>query len=223
MGNVGLAVTVIAAVLLYPAAPAGTEKVSSGTQDFHRPTSLGVLCCDFCRSTGSGDGCYLVCPQGDGTRFDDICYAAIISIVVINDFGPVPGILPEGIWLVGATGGLTLCGNNGAINADSATSYYPPVGYTTISGAMKAGGCDLGLNVVAEGVIIGCPALLFAYPTKSPDINRDLIVDIIDLALFAPVYLGTQPYSQCMDYDCNGDVSLRDFALFGVHYLHRCQ
>ena len=140
------------------------------------------------------------------------------------DWGyPVPGISPEDIWLAGASGRLTLCGGSGVIDADSATSYFPPVGYTTISGAMKAGGCDWGLNVVVQGFVLGCPPLVLAYPTKSPDINGDLIVDIIDLALFAPVYLGTEPYSQCMDYDCDGDVSLIDIAIFGVHYLHRYQ
>ena len=75
--------------------------------------------------------------------------------------------------------------------------------------------------MIIQGVIVGCPAICLPYWVMSPDINCDLIVDIIDLALFAPVYLAG-PYTPCMDYDCDGVIGLIDFAIFGVHYLHRC-
>ena len=48
MGNLGLAVTAIAAVLFYPTAPAGIEKGSGGLPDKY-----------YCYSTASGGGVLL--------------------------------------------------------------------------------------------------------------------------------------------------------------------
>lgn len=116
---------------------------------------------------------------------------------------------------------MSLCGGYKSIDADSATSAFAPVGFTTISGTLIASGCSAGLHIIAQGCILGCPAIVLPDDVKSPDINGDLFVDIIDLALIPPVYLGTQPYTPCVDYDCNGTIGLIDYAYFGVHYLHR--
>lgn len=203
---------IAAALLCWQFMPAGVDNANSGI-------------IYSCSSTASGAGCcYLVCPQGDGTRFDDASCGAVISLTARDITGaPIPGIIANDIWVDGCTGGLCLCGGAGAITADSATSAFPAVaGSTTISGDLSAGGCDVGLNVIIQGVIVGCPAICLPYTVMSPDINCDLIVDIIDLALFAPVYLKSSPYTYCMDYDCDSTIGLIDFAIFGVHYLHRC-
>ena len=185
-----------------------------------QPANSGVV--NSCTSTAAGAGCcYLVCPQGDGTRFDDPGCNAIISLTA-RDIGgiPIPGILAADIWLIGCNDGICLCGGSGSINADSNTSAFVP-GFTTISGDLAAGGCDTGFYVVIQGVIVGCPATCLPYQIMSPDINCDLIVDLIDLAMFAPPYQ-SGPYDICIDYDCNGYLDLIDFAIFGIHYLHAC-
>jgi hypothetical protein len=204
-GSKGLLTLTVLGLLLWQLTPAGVSEVESGYFD--------------CTSTVSGaGGNVIVCPAGDGPRFDEM--GAIISVTVRSGGVGMPGIIPSDIWLIGSNNAVVLCGGSGAIDADSATSAFPPVGHTTISGALKAGGCDTGLCVVVQGEVIGCPPTVLPYSVRSPDFNGDGLVDIIDLALFSPVYLGTQPYSPCMDLDWDGIVGLIDLALFGTHYSH---
>jgi hypothetical protein len=171
----------------------------------------------------------MVCPQGDGTRFEDPGCAAIIELVARDATGAgIPGILATDIWLDGCTD-LCLCGGSGNINADSNTTAFtgpPPteIGYTTISGDMQAGGCDLdGLFVIIQGVIVCNGTVCLPYWVTSPDINCDLVVDIVDLALFATVYV-SQPggYDACYDFNCDGLINIVDFAIFSTHYTHTC-
>ena len=189
-------------------------------------TANGVMV-DPCRSTAQGVGCcYLVCPQGDGTRFDDPGCNAIITIVARDPGGaPISGIPPSDIWLIGCNGLLCLCGGSGAINADSATNSN---GETTISGEMAAGGCDFdGFAVVIQGWVLNDPAppcvtrLCLPYIVVSPDLNCDLVVDIIDLASFAAKYQ-VPACDPCIDYNYDGLCDLIDFSLFARHYLHIC-
>jgi hypothetical protein len=72
--------------------------------------------------------------------------------------------------------------------------------------------CPQGDNSVTPGPPGG---------TKSPDLNGDGIVDIIDLSIFALVYTSPpKPYLFCADYNCDGAVDLIDFSVFAIHYLH---
>ena len=204
---------IAAALLCWQFMPAGVNDANSGIVD-------------PCNSTAAGAGCcYLICPQGDGTRFDDIPECnAIISLTARDNTGaPIPGIIAADIWLDGCSGTLCLCGGSGSINADSATSAFPAVaGNTTISGDLAAGGCDLlGFVVVIQGVVVGCPPTCLPYTVVSPDMNCDLIIDIIDLAMFAAAY-PPNPYNACADFNCDGIIDIVDFAIFGVHYLHAC-
>ena len=58
---------------------------------------------------------------------------------------------------------------------------------------------------------------------RSPDINGDLIVDIIDFAIFGPGFPSPpKPYDPCLDYNCDGLVDIIDFSIFGQHFLHSC-
>jgi hypothetical protein len=183
-----------------------------------------------CSSEASGAGCcYLVCPQGDGTRFDDPACNAIISLTARDQFGiPIAGILATDIWLDGCTD-LCLCGGSGNINADSATSaYVGEEGNTTISGDMQAGGCERpipgeGLFVIIQGAVVCEGTLCLPYWVVSPDLNCDLVVNLVDLSLFAAVYV-IQPggYDPCYDLNCDGVINIVDFAVFAVHYTHGC-
>jgi hypothetical protein len=164
------------------------------------------------------------CPQGDGTRFDDPVFGGVVTLTARDIANiPIPGIIAADIWMVGCTDGISLCGGSGSINADSATSTFTP-GYTTISGDLAAGGCDLtGLYVVIQGVIVGCPPTCLSYWVTSPDLNGDLQVSLIDFSPFEIAYKA-QPgaYDPCMDFNCDGFVTLPDFAIFGIHWLHAC-
>lgn len=55
--------------------------------------------------------------------------------------------------------------------------------------------------------------------TKTPDLNGNAIVNIVDLAIFATGY-APNPYMYCADYDCNGIVNIVDFAIFAMHFGH---
>ena len=83
--------------------------------------------------------------------------------------------------------------------------------------------------VVVQGIIVedpgaGCVALCLPISAVSPDINGDLVVDLIDLAAFAVSYTAPpKPYVACLDYNCDGTlIDLIDFALFALHYTHAC-
>jgi hypothetical protein len=205
---------IAAALLCWQVLPMTVDTVNSGIVD---------ACSSSASSIG---GCLLICPQGDGDRLD--ATGATISVVVKDQAGaPIPGIPLADFWLMGCNDpGVVLCGGGGSINANAATDAN---GETEIPGAWAAGGCDsIGVLVVVQGVVLedvnaGCNALCLSLTVVSPDINADLIVDVIDLGLFSQSY--TSPphqYIACLDYNCDGVIDLVDFSLFSQHYLHSC-
>jgi hypothetical protein len=197
-----------AALLCWQLMPADTA--TSGIVD---PCLSSVAYCNV-----GGDQCMLVCPQGDGKTLaqggNEIC-------ITVNDNAgqPIQGILATDFWLTGCTN-LCLCGGSGSSNADSATN---SAGQTSISGTMAAGGCDTGVYVVVQGVVIGCPPTCLPIMIASPDISCDLIVNLVDFSLFTP-HFPSPPnvYDACKDYDCDGDIDLVDFSLFAQHWQHLC-
>jgi hypothetical protein len=53
----------------------------------------------------------------------------------------------------------------------------------------------------------------------TPGLNGDGFVGVMDLAMFAVVYV-QGPYDSSMDYNCDGVISITDFAIFAAHYFH---
>jgi hypothetical protein len=203
---------IAAAVLCWQFLPLATSTTSSGIPD---PCSLLISFVE------PGSRCWFICPQGDGqTLASGNNRIRIIAKDVIGQ--PIPGILASDFWLVGCEEQLCLCGGAGAIDADSATNDQ---GITTISGTMASGGCDLiGVFVVVQGIIAGCPPCL-SMTVVSPDLDCDEDVDLVDFALFAPTFNSTSPgppYDPCCDFDCDGDVDLVDFSQFAQHWQHTC-
>jgi hypothetical protein len=183
----------------------------------------GIIDACLSEATTAG-GCYMVCPQGDADRLD--ANGATISVVVNDNTGAgIPGVPAADFWLMGCNDpGLVLCAGGGAINADSATNAN---GETTISGQLGAGGCDsIGVYVVVQGVIVedvSCNPDCLAIIAASPDINGDLVVDLIDLSEFSKSYTSPpKQYLNCKDFNCDGVIDLIDFSLFSQHYLHQC-
>jgi hypothetical protein len=180
-----------------------------------------------CNCTAWGDGgYYFVCPSGDGDRFDDIGAIITVEVKDLADI-PIAGIPATDFWLIGCNDNLLLIGGSHSIDADSVTGAN---GQTTISGTMSAGGCDEGLAVIVQGVIIETPdglaILCLPYTVRSPDMNGangegDGIVDLLDLSIFAMNYLSPpKPYVTCVDFNGDGSVDLIDFSKFGQHYQH---
>jgi hypothetical protein len=174
-------------------------------------------------------GCFVVCPQGDGTQLGVIGSTIFIQAKDITG-APIAGIPAADFWLIGCNDQLVLCGGGGAINADSASNAN---GQTTISGDLAASGCDLGgVSVVIQGVVLleancSVPKCL-SITSVSPDLTGnggviDGAVDLIDLSVFAAGYTSPpKPYDACIDYNCDGVVDIIDFSIFAQHYLHVC-
>ncbi len=167
-------------------------------------------------TASSAGGTVLACPQGDGVTLASV--GATISVTVKdNTNAPIPGIPAADFWLIGVTNALNLCGGSGSSNADSASN---AAGNTTISGSVAAGGCDFGVKVVVQGVVINT---VVGVDVVSPDVNGSGAVDIVDLSQLGPGFNQTVPPADpCTDLDGSGLIDIIDLALFGQHWLHQC-
>jgi hypothetical protein len=136
----------------------------------------------------------------------------------------IPGIPAQDFWIIGWGDSICLCGGSGAIDADAASDAS---GDATISGALAGGGCDSGIQIVVQGIVIADPAdwtqpLCLPVVATSPDITCDLVVESADFSLFAQYFTGSLPYSPCADYNCDTFVESIDFSLFAQHFNHAC-
>lgn len=179
---------------------------------------------DLCLSTASAPGgCVFVCPGGDGQTL--AARGTVIDVTILGDNGdPIPNIQASDFWFVGCDGNMSLCGGSACINADGPTDSN---GHTTISGTIGAGGYAEGVNVVVMGIVIGCPEpTCLPITVRSPDMDANLVIDIVDLALFAPHYTSPpKPYNTQADFNCDGYVDILDLAMFAFHYgppAHLC-
>ena len=186
---------------------------------------------DPCNSTAStAGGVHFACPQSDG----DALGAAAISVTIRdNTNAPVVGIPAADFWLIGCNDLLVLCGGAGSINAVAATDAN---GQTTINGDIATSGCDSGVRVVCQGIVLGngaCAPLCLAIAVRSPDqknaaggaLPPDGVVSGSDFAFFGTSYQSPpKPYFACHDFVGNpyGTITVADFAKFGSHYNHKC-
>ena len=125
-----------------------------------------------------------------------------------------------------------LCGGSASSNADSATN---ALGKTTMGlGSLRAGGgppalgCADKISLVCQGFVLqqapSCADYCFDVRIRSCDLNGDLIMNLLDLSLFASYY-PPQAYNKCGDFDCSGLVNLPDLSRFAFHYGppgHKC-
>jgi hypothetical protein len=204
---------------------------------------------DACKSSVSAAaGVVLVCPLGDGDLLTAPVGGGNCQITgTIKDNGNVaiPGIPATDGWLVGCNDGLLLCGGSSGSNMDAAST---ATGAIVFSNEPIAGGCDTGLFVVIQGVVIkdgGNPCLPKCLPiqARSPDYktstgcgaadNRcpDSKVTTADFNWFVS-HLPTAgnpgaPYLACADYAAplGAPIGLADFSKFTVHFAgagHKC-
>jgi len=162
----------------------------------------------------------MICPQGDGDRFDEVG-GPIVSANLEISGDPVVGMPATDYWLIGEhDDAIALCGSYRTIDADAATDAN---GMTTISGTWAAGGCDTGLRVIAQGMIFmtdpPCEGFrVLNVPVSSPDMNADRVVDTGDLSIFAAAYRDAP--GPCSDFNGDGQTDLGDFAIFASHFGH---
>ncbi|HEX5132504.1 MAG TPA: hypothetical protein VFX92_08460 [Candidatus Krumholzibacteria bacterium] len=181
---------------------------------------------DPCNSTASAAaGVHFICPQGDG----DPMPSTISITIQDNTTAPVAGIPAADFWLIGCNDLLVLCGGSGSINATGATDAN---GQTTITGDIAGGGCDTGVRVVCQGIVIGngaCPAVCLPIKVRSPDQRGgaggtpDLLVSSADFSYFGANYPSpAKPFVECVDFVVSGTITLADFTKFGGHFNHKC-
>jgi hypothetical protein len=183
---------------------------------------------DPCKSDAtSGSGCVLICPGGDGEQLSAKVGGGAIFITVVDGSNlPIEGIPATDFWLVDCdpSADMVLCGGSASSNASAATD---ETGSTTMVGDIAGGGCADGLSVVVQGFVItegtppDCTPICLDIDVRSPDMNGDLAVNLLDFGLFGAAY-PPNAYTKCADFDCSSTVDLLDFSAFGLHYNHSC-
>lgn len=170
-------------------------------------------------------GAGLACPAADAGLLP------AIAVHVANFAGnPIPGVPRCDFWLIDCdpVNDLILCGGAQSTAADFDTDAN---GDTVMRGPVAAGGwgggCVQGLSVVVQGLVIADPAtgcsteLCLPITVRSTDMDGDLVVDIVDLALFGLAW-PPNPYVFCADFNDSGSVDLPDLATFALHFGHTC-
>jgi hypothetical protein len=180
----------------------------------------GIVSATNSTATTAGAACWLIDPVGQGDRLDAL--GSVISIVAKdNSNNPIADIPATDFWLIGATDAICLCGGSASSNADSVSN---SAGETTISGALRGGGYDAGVQVVIQSTVVmtgGNPTVL-PLTAVSPDLDCDLAVDSPDFAVFGIEYIKYPGTAVNMDFNCDTLVELIDFTLFAQHFLRVC-
>jgi hypothetical protein len=214
------------------------------------PAGSGVLDpCKFLLS--AGPGVVLVCPLGDGDPLTAPVGGGNCQITLTvrdNANVGIRGIPLTDMWLVGCNDALLLCGNSSGSNPDHDTD---ATGTTTFSNEPVSGGCDIGIYVVVEGLIVQdnltCTPKCLPIAVRSPDYKSagapgptpcagdikcpDSRVTNADFSWFVTHYpTGSNPgapYLACADLAAplGAPIGLADFSKFTVHFAgvgHKC-
>ncbi|HET6348065.1 MAG TPA: hypothetical protein VFH88_03185 [Candidatus Krumholzibacteria bacterium] len=228
--------------------------------------ALGLLCLQFagveksnsgiispCNSTAvANPGVVLVCPLGDGDPLTAPVGGGNCQITVtVRDQAnyAVSNIPLTDMWLVGCNDGLLLCGLSSGSNPDAATDAN---GVTHFSNEPVAGGCDVGVYVVVQSLVLedpqnSCLPKCVPIGVRSPDYKSagapgpppcggdircpDSKVSNADFSWFVTHYpTAGNPgaaYLECADFAAplGAPIGLADFSKFSVHFAgagHKC-
>jgi hypothetical protein len=188
---------------------------------------------------GTEPACYYACPQGDT---DDIeAQGFTFDFVIVDQFGaPIEDVPATDFWLVSCdpASSTFLCGGSQVINADSATN---ELGQTTMSDEGSFGGgpnapsppasiCADYLAPVVQGLVLEVDCIshtqyCFNIEVRSPDMNGDGIINLVDVGRFSACW-PPQPPCECADFNCDGAVNLIDLGRYAAHFGppgHECQ
>ncbi len=156
-------------------------------------------------------------PDGSGISFthaylpDGQTADATITLFVFDDSGNRIADFPsEDIWLQANDGGMTQC-TGGGTSPDEDTGADGTTHWTT---PLSAGGYSEGLlQVYINGDALTSSAGL-NIRTNSSDINGDLVVNLVDVGIFATDFFGVYNYRS--DFVCNGNLDLADVGKMAV-------
>lgn len=174
---------------------------------------------DFtCRTTEEVS--VLMCPDGDGMAisaartFDARVVDATID-VFISDYAGYPIVLfpHEDIWI--EIDGVVM-----PLLHRTADFHTSMDGLTEFAAARAGGGHASGqdLYVILNGDPIQRPAITNLH-FNSPDLNGDLVINLIDITRFATIiHTG---YDYAADFHWDGVVNMVDLVIFAQHFGHR--
>jgi hypothetical protein len=165
-------------------------------------------------TASSAAGCIDITPGGNGPTLANELLT--ITVTVSDGANPIPGYPFQDIWWDdNGTGDLAMC--QGGSVADANTD---GAGVTTISGAAAGGGWTLNqVRIYLAGVGITSGDL--SLDVNSPDINGDLIVNLVDLGAFSQDF-NNPAYDFRSDFTCDGIENLADVGRFAIHNSEIC-
>lgn len=166
-------------------------------------------------TASSGSGCIDITPGGNGPTLAN--EALTISVHVEDGTGtPIPGYPFQDMWWDDNNNGdLAMCQGGSVADANTNGS-----GDATISGAAAGGGwTQNGVQIFLAGVSLNGPAL--GIDVNSPDINGDLVVNLVDLGSFSADF-NNPAYNFRSDFTCDGTENLADVGRFAIHNAESC-
>lgn len=182
----------------------------------------GGLCSNVtCTATGPGAAAVSVfsIPDGSGAPLSAASTfgGAPVNATITVNLGSA-GIPAVDVWLETTLGGLVSC-TNGTI-ADGPTSGS---GVATFSNPVRAGGHTNPAGgertiVVYNGSPV--PGQEYNMQFNSPDLDGDLVVNLVDVAIFSADYFGSSVYRS--DFKWDGVYNLNDIALFAPGLSKTC-
>lgn len=167
----------------------------------------------------SGTGCLDITPGGNGPT---LANESLTIFVHVEDAGGlnIPGYPFQDIWMDDAgSGDLAICQGGSVADANTGSD-----GNTTISGPIAGGGwTQSGVRIYLAGVaVLGGPTSgLLGIDVNSPDINGDLIVNLVDLGAFSTDF-NDPAYNFRSDFTCDGLENLADVGRFAIHNAEVC-
>ena len=167
-------------------------------------------------SATSASGSINITPAGHGPALGEL--GLMIQITIVDPAGyPLPGFPFQDIWLDDAgTYEISMCPNGCVADANTDEN-----GRTTISRIPCGGGSTMsGLRAIVIGEpITGTRPL--DINVNSPDLNGDLVVNVLDLANLAMDY-ADPAYNFRSDMTCDGLENIADIGEFAMHYGELC-
>ena len=171
------------------------------------PAAAQIPCANGNSTVNFPSGHLWVSPAGSGPDFGQAGVALVCTVRDCNN-QPIANLPAQDLWLDSWSGTdpFLPCPNGGTIadaptNANGTTSWLQP---------MRAGGAVYGgLNVYIQGVPLAGPAI--PITVRSPDMNADGLVDIVDVSHFSQVYFGA--YAPEADFNADGVLDLTDIGI----------
>lgn len=168
-----------------------------------------------------GQAWLCVVPDGSGhslTEAQDEFGGSVDATITLalRDYNndPITNFPWEDLWLESADDGLVFCPLGTAADANTDVN-----GMTQWTQSLRGGGAsEANCFVLINGSPLPGPGLPLHF--TSPDLNRDLQVNLSDLSYFATDYFGG--YNPRSDFYHDGVLNLSDFARFAQSFQAQC-